>query len=84
MAEVQSGTKAESLEDKLAALPNVEFVEDVDAFMNLPENGNNAQTTLKRIEEFYHRIKLLEANNVNTKRRLVGVPTSTSSFIIVV
>jgi hypothetical protein len=69
MAEEQGPGIGESLEDKLSALPQVEFVEDVDAFMNLPENGNNAQTTLKKIEEFYHRIKLLEANNVNTKRR---------------
>ncbi len=71
MAGEQGSVNTESLDldDKMAGIPTVEFVEDVDAFMNLPENGNNAQTTLKRIEEFYHRIKLLESNNANTKRR---------------
>jgi len=69
MAEEQGSPKSETLEEKLAGIPTVEFVEDVDAFMNLPENANNAQTTLKRIEEFYHKIKLLESNNANTKRK---------------
>jgi len=48
----------------------VEFVEDVDAYMNRTENGGEAQITLKRMEESYSRMKIIEANNVGTKRRL--------------
>jgi prefoldin subunit 5 len=59
-----------TLEDKLKALPTVEFVEDVDSFMNLPANANNAALTLKREEDMRTRLKMLEANNVDTKKRL--------------
>lgn len=52
------------------SIPVVEFVEDVDAFMNRPENGAEAQIVLKRMEESYSRMKIIEANNVATKRRL--------------
>jgi len=48
----------------------VEFVEDVDAFMKRTENGGEAQIVLKRMEETYSRMKIIEANNVGTKRRL--------------
>ncbi|CAL8139662.1 unnamed protein product [Orchesella dallaii] len=51
-------------------IPAVEFVEDVDAFMSRPENGSEAQIVLKRMEETYSRMKIIEANNVGTKRRL--------------
>lgn len=57
------------LKKKLDLIPKMEFVEDVDAFMKLSENGENAQNTLRRIDETYQRIKDLEANNANTKRR---------------
>ena len=57
------------LKKKLELIPKMEFVEDVDAFMKLSENGENAQTTLRRIEEVYNRIKSLEASNASTKRR---------------
>jgi len=59
-----------TLEDKLKALPHVEFVEDVDSFMKLPGNVNNAQITLKREEDMRTRLKYLEANHVDTKKRL--------------
>jgi len=52
------------------SIPPVEFVEDVDAYMNRAENGGEAQITLKRMEESYSRMKIIEANNVGTKRRL--------------
>lgn len=51
------------------AIQSVEFVEDVDAFMDRPENGSEAQIVLKRMEESYSRMKIIEANNVGTKRR---------------
>jgi len=51
-------------------IATVEFVEDVDAFMGRPENGSEAQIVLKRMEETYSRMKIIEANNVGTKRRL--------------
>jgi len=59
-----------SLHQKLEMIPKMDFVENVDAFMKLPENGENAQTTLRRTEELYHKVKFLESNNVSTKRKL--------------
>lgn len=63
--------ESETLEQKLEKIPRIEFVEDVDSFMLLPENAQNAQETLKRIEDMHHRMKVLEASNVSTKRRYV-------------
>lgn len=53
-----------------SAIPVVDFVDDVDAFMQLPENGSNCEHVLKRMEEVYSRAKVIEVNNVTTKRRL--------------
>lgn len=52
-----------------SGIPTIEFVEDVNAFMNRPENGGEAQIVLKRMEDSYSRMKIIEANNVGTKRR---------------
>jgi len=52
------------------SVPTVEFVADVDAFMSEPEHANNAQLVLRRLEETYNKLKISEANNMNTKRRL--------------
>jgi len=32
----------------VTSIPTIEFVEDVDAFMNLPENACNSQNVLKK------------------------------------
>lgn len=56
--------------NSVMSLTSVEFVSDVDAFMAEPENDNNAQNVLRRLEETYSKLKMSEANNVNTKRRL--------------
>nr|QBH72846.1 prefoldin subunit [Isotomurus palustris] len=52
------------------SIPQVEFVDDVDNFMALKDNENNAQAVLKRLEEVYSRLKLIEQTNVRTKARL--------------
>jgi len=76
MGKVEGTTTAEStdyettLKQKLDMIPRMEFVEDVDAFMELPVNAGNAQETLKRVDEFYQRVKLLESQNTSTKRKL--------------
>lgn len=67
LPEVNSG--GDAAKKGQLAIPNVEFVEDVDAFMNRTENGGEAQIVLKRMEESYSRMKMVEANNVGTKRR---------------
>jgi len=51
------------------SIPQVEFVDDVDCFMALKENDNNAQAVLKRLEEVYSRLKIIEQTNVRTKAR---------------
>jgi len=65
----EGGGSQAAKKSQLPNIPNVEFVEDVDAFMSRTENGE-AQFVLKRMEENYSRIKIIEANNVGTKRRL--------------
>jgi len=57
-------------EPMITSIPVVEFVDDVDAFMQLPENAANSQNVLKKMEEIYSKIKVLESNNVNNKIRL--------------
>ena len=56
-------------EPAITSIPLVEFVDDVDAFMALPENTGNSQLALKRMEETYSKIKMMESNNVMTKQR---------------
>jgi len=65
-AKDQAGEK----EPMITSIPVVEFVDDVDAFMQMPENTGNSQLALKRMEDTYSKIKILESNNVNTKQRL--------------
>jgi len=67
-----AATAAQGKIEKKSLFPiaAVEFVEDVDAFMNRSENAAEAQIVLKRMEESYSRMKIIEANNVGTKRRL--------------
>jgi hypothetical protein len=52
------------------SVPQVDFVDDVDSFM--AENENNAQSTLKKLEETYSKLKMIESNNLRTKSMLVS------------
>jgi len=65
-----SNEEANRISNLTSAIPVVDFVDDVDAFMSLPENGHNSQSVLKRMEDVYSRAKVIEVNNVTTKRRL--------------
>jgi len=56
--------------EMITSMPVIEFVDDVDSFMDLSENGGNAQQVLKRMEDTYSKIKVLENNHVNNKQRL--------------
>jgi prefoldin subunit 5 len=67
MAGDSTDNKTDSL---ITSVPVVEFVDDVDAFMQLPENAANSQAVLKKMEEIYSKIKVMESNNVNNKIRL--------------
>jgi len=58
-----------ALKQKLEMIPKMDFVENVDAFMKLSENGENVPATLRRTEELYHRVKFLESNNISTKQK---------------
>ncbi len=73
MAEIKDKLQEATGDSKKSQLTiqSVEFVEDVDAFMDRPENGSEAQIVLKRMEESYSRMKIIEANNVGTKRRYI-------------
>lgn len=53
------------------SLPNdFEFQDDVDQFMNLPENNNQAEKVLKSLDEQHSKYKFMEMNMMARKRRL--------------
>jgi len=55
--------------ETVPAFPEVEFVDDVEAFMSRPENNGHAEMVLKKMEEVYSKAKIVEANNLSTKKR---------------
>ncbi|XP_797937.1 prefoldin subunit 3 [Strongylocentrotus purpuratus] len=56
---------------KAAGIPEAVFVEDVDSFMQKPQN-ESAEVVLKRLEEQHQKYKFMEMNLLQKKRRLRG------------
>ncbi|XP_008554424.1 prefoldin subunit 3 [Microplitis mediator] len=53
-----------------AGIPEADFVEDVDAFMALPENNGQVDKVLKRLDENHSKYKFMEFNLASKRRRL--------------
>ncbi|KAH0540880.1 prefoldin subunit 3 [Cotesia glomerata] len=53
-----------------AGIPEAAFVEDVDAYMALPENNGQVDKALKRLDESHSKYKFMEFNLSSKRRRL--------------
>ncbi|KAJ8927826.1 hypothetical protein NQ314_019709 [Rhamnusium bicolor] len=53
-----------------AGIPEAEFVEDVDAYMQRSENNANVDDVLKRLDSQHAKYKFMEYNLLSKKRRL--------------
>nr|QBH72839.1 prefoldin subunit [Embidopsocus sp. OG10733] len=51
-------------------IPEAEFVDDVEAFMALPENSGNADKVLKKFDEQHSKYKFMQYNLASKRRRL--------------
>lgn len=66
------------------SLKAVLFQDDVDAYMALPENDNNADKVLRRLDEQHNKYKFMELNLLSKKRKLKGqIPDLLKSVEIV-
>uniref|UniRef100_T1IY44 Prefoldin subunit 3 n=1 Tax=Strigamia maritima TaxID=126957 RepID=T1IY44_STRMM len=67
-----------------AGIPEAVFVDDVDAFMKLAENNENADVVLQRLDEQHTKYKFMEHNLLQKRRRLKSqIPDIRSSLDIV-
>ncbi|KAJ9582509.1 hypothetical protein L9F63_003202 [Diploptera punctata] len=74
---VSEGSKKKSY----AGIPEAAFVEDVDAFMALEENGGDVDKVLKRLDEQHSKYKFMEYNLISKRRRLkVQIPDLENSL----
>lgn len=53
-----------------AGIPEAAFVDDVDAFMALEENGGDADKVLRRLDEQHSKYKFMEYSLASKRRRL--------------
>ncbi|XP_011315022.1 prefoldin subunit 3, partial [Fopius arisanus] len=53
-----------------SGIPEAQFVEDVDAFMAQPDNNNEVDKVLKKLDENHGKYKFMEYNLANKRRRL--------------
>ncbi|XP_069695076.1 prefoldin subunit 3 [Periplaneta americana] len=53
-----------------AGIPEAAFVDDVDAFMALEENGGDVDKVLRRLDEQHSKYKFMEYNLASKRRRL--------------
>ncbi|XP_046670526.1 prefoldin subunit 3 [Homalodisca vitripennis] len=53
-----------------AGIPEANFVDDVDAFMALPENSGAVDTVLKKLDEQHSKYKFMELNLASKRKRL--------------
>ncbi|KAK0168657.1 hypothetical protein PV327_002434 [Microctonus hyperodae] len=72
MDEGSSKITMELSEDKksFAGIPEAAFVEDVDAFMALPDNDGQVDKVLKKLDENHSKYKFMEYNLASKRRRL--------------
>ncbi|CAF2760528.1 unnamed protein product [Rotaria sp. Silwood2] len=66
MASITSGTDSEHL-----GIPKAVFVEDVDSFMQQPEN-DSADTVIRRLDDLNSKYRFMEMNLLQKKKRLRG------------
>ncbi|KAG8273337.1 Prefoldin subunit 3 [Homalodisca vitripennis] len=52
-----------------AGIPEANFVDDVDAFMALPENSGAVDTVLKKLDEQHSKYKFMELNLASKRKR---------------
>ncbi|CAH1799920.1 unnamed protein product [Owenia fusiformis] len=65
-------------------IPGATFVEDVDAFMQKPDNSEGAEGVLQRLDEQHNKYKFMEYNLVTKKNRLKSqIPDIKTSLDIV-
>uniref|UniRef100_A0A0K8TQ52 Prefoldin subunit 3 n=1 Tax=Tabanus bromius TaxID=304241 RepID=A0A0K8TQ52_TABBR len=53
-----------------AGIPEAVFVEDIDTFMQLPENGSNVEKVLHKLDEQHGKYKFMEYNLDARRRKL--------------
>nr|ABQ18252.1 putative prefoldin [Lygus lineolaris] len=53
-----------------AGIPEAEFVEDVDKYMDSSAAGGNAEFVLRKLEEQHNKYKFMEFNLISKRRRL--------------
>jgi len=53
-----------------SGIPEARFVEDVDAFMKEPDNAENVEAVLRRLDEQHQKYKFMDANLTMKKRKL--------------
>nr|QBH72836.1 prefoldin subunit [Brunneria borealis] len=69
------GDKTDSVADdkkkkSYAGIPEAAFVDDVDSFMALEENGGDVDKVLRRLDEQHSKYKFMEYNLASKRRRL--------------
>jgi len=62
--------KLDENQKSYAKIPEAFFVDDVDAFMALPENAGNVDKVLRRLDEQHSKYKFMEYNLLSKRRRL--------------
>ncbi|XP_072390478.1 prefoldin subunit 3 [Diabrotica undecimpunctata] len=55
-----------------AGIPEAEFVEDVDAYMQRSENNSNVDEVLKKLDSQHAKYKFMEYNLMSKKKRLLN------------
>ncbi|GAB6032837.1 Prefoldin subunit 3 [Chamberlinius hualienensis] len=82
-----SGEEAKETEKSVSnhsGIPEALFVEDVDAFMKLPENNESVDQVLKRLDEQHSKYKFMELNLLHKRKRLKSqIPDIKSSLDII-
>jgi len=53
-----------------SGIPEARFVEDVDGFMKEPDNAENVEAVLRRLDEQHQKYKFMDANLTMKKRKL--------------
>ncbi|CAG0916812.1 unnamed protein product [Notodromas monacha] len=78
-------TRPEDPEKKShAGIPEAEFVEDVDAYMNHPDHDRKSEDVLKQFDEMHSKYRFMELNLTQKKRKLrVQLPDLEKSLELV-
>ncbi|XP_056629762.1 prefoldin subunit 3 [Diorhabda carinulata] len=70
--EVESNKSDLGDKKSYAGIPEAEFVEDVEAYMQRSENGGNVDDVLKRLDSQHAKYKFMEYNLLSKKKRLLN------------